>query len=151
MRMLPYLPTYTKSRALVLRFNLALWALLEAASVSTRRGQLPAQGQTPGPASSLPINYWTRWPSRSTTNLHKPKWVKSKRAVVTQIHPGGSILNRRWWVKNKPALTQVEPSGLKNPLNPALDRREGHELPSVARSTQGTPWPRLPPQLTPSR
>ena len=46
--MRPYLPTYTKSRALVLRFSLALWALLEAVAVSTRRGQLPAQGQMAG-------------------------------------------------------------------------------------------------------
>ena len=57
MRMLPYFPTYTKSRALVLRFNLALWALLEAVSVSTRRGTATGSRTNARPASSLPINY----------------------------------------------------------------------------------------------
>ena len=80
MRMLPYLPTYTKSRALVLRFNLALWALLEAVSVSTRRGQLPAQGQMPGRNLPLP----------TTTG-------PGGRAVPQPIYtsPSGSNLNRR--------------------------------------------------------
>ena len=30
------------------------------------------------PESSPPINYWTRRSIRSTTNLHKPKWVNPK-------------------------------------------------------------------------
>ena len=80
MRMLPYFPTYTKSRALVLRFNLALWALLEAVSVSTRRGQLPAQGQTPG--RHLPFPSTTRPGGRA---VQQP----------TYTSPSGSNLNER--------------------------------------------------------
>ena len=45
--------------------------------------------------SSLPIQSWRPVQTRPKTNQHNPTGVKSKPAMVTQIHQGGSFLNRR--------------------------------------------------------
>ena len=58
--------------------------LLHHSHVLNIRGESCVSRTNARPESSPPINYWTRRPSRPTTNLHKPKWVKSKPAVVGQ-------------------------------------------------------------------
>ena len=67
--------------------------------------ELPAQGQTSGWNLPFPSTTGPRRLIRSITNQRNPTWVKSKPAIVRQIHQDGSILNRRWWVKSNPALT----------------------------------------------